>query len=140
VAAVSASVSAVSAWNSHRSAKASQKALEETRQQRRIDDTRFRIGLLGTLYDDSMAVVASLGRDLRSDPANVERRKDVLRRSSMVAGIETPAMNRLLLATEPLTAAEVDQMRSELTARSAAFHELLTVQGDSAARLQRSTR
>ena len=81
IAALSAAIAAFSAWNSRRSALASESALREASQQRRIDNSRQMLNALGGVYDDAMAMVESLVRDLGRDPVKVTRCRDALRRS-----------------------------------------------------------
>lgn len=127
---ISATVAAVSARNSRRSAQASEAVLREARLQRRADDARQALDALGIVHDEAMALATALATDLRREPAVVERRRDALRRSAMTSGLVTPGVTRLVDADGPLEPAEIDAIRQELAARSAALHRLLTGPGN----------
>jgi hypothetical protein len=114
VSAVSATIGAISARNSWRSARASEAALQETRRQRRAEDIRREIAALGTLHDESAALVRALATDLRADPAAVERSRSALRRSIMTSGIVTPGLAQLLGAQQPLAEADRDAIDRQL--------------------------
>jgi hypothetical protein len=122
---VSTTVAAVSAWNSWRSARASLAALEETRRQRTIDNARSDLLNIGHIYDEATAFIETLNRSYRSDRAAVERSRESLRRSLMIAGIPLSSAHYLLEANEPLPADRVEEVRSELNAISASFHTRL---------------
>ena len=123
IAAISATISAVSAWNSRRSARASLAALQDSREQRRLESSRAALVALGDVYDDCMSLAESLRRDLTRDPAEVSRRREALRRTSLVAGVMTPTMEKLIAATVPLNSVEVAQIREELMSRSLSLRQ-----------------
>jgi hypothetical protein len=118
IAAVSAAVSAISAWNARKSAQASLAAVRETREQRAIDNSRSSLTELGSVYDNVAILIESLARDLTRDPAAVTRHRDALRRSILVAGITTPAIQKLIDATGPLQSSDVQQIREDLMSQS----------------------
>jgi ABC-type transporter Mla subunit MlaD len=122
VAAVSAAISAFSSWNSFRSAKASLAALEDTREQRRKDDVRTRLGALGGVYDDCVGLIESLARDLIRDSETVNRQREKLRRSTLVAGVTTAEVRNLLEAKQPLSQAEITDLRKSLEDISSQLH------------------
>jgi hypothetical protein len=121
IAGLSATVAAFSAWNSNRSAQASLAALKETREQRAVDNSRLFLAAVGDVYDHSMTLVESLDRDLTRDPPAVARKREALRRSALVAGVTTPAVQNLLDATAPLPPSEVARLREELMSTSVAL-------------------
>lgn len=131
IAAVSATVSAISAWNSRRSARASHLAVQETREQRRIDNSRAALAELGTVYDATMGLIEALARDLTREPAVVARRREDLRRSALIAGIMTNSLQQLLEATRPLTSQQVAQIREDLQAKSISLRNNLAFTEDS---------
>lgn len=133
ISAASAVTAALSAWNSRRSAEASELALRETRQQRRIDNARKELEGIGTVYDQAMALIDALSIELRRDPAAVERKREVLRRSMMVAGFAGPALSRLAEATRPLELVDMAQLRAEFTCRSTLLHNILIEDADTTA-------
>jgi hypothetical protein len=126
IAAVSAAISAVSAWNARRSALASESTLRETSRQQIINNVRQRIGDLARVYDDSMALVESLARDLQRDQAKVQRCRDALQRSVLVAGLAIPSVQSLVDANGPLTADQLARIQQDLQAESASLHALAT--------------
>lgn len=126
IAALSATISAVSAWNARRSALASESALRETSRQREIDSARQMLGDLGRVYDDAVALIESLARDLQRDPMRVERCRDVLSRSLLVSGVTTPALQGLIDAQEPLRSDEVIGIKQDLQVLSSSLHAVIT--------------
>lgn len=122
IAAASAAISAVSAWNARRSALASESALRESTRQRAIDNARQVLGDLGRVYDDAMALIESLSRDLQLDPAQVQRCRNALRRSVFVAGLTMPSLQSLINATGPLRSDEIIQLQQDLQALSSSLH------------------
>ena len=122
IAAVSAAISAVSAWNARRSALASESALKEASRQRTIDNARQSLGDLGRVYDDAMALIESLARDLQRDPVRVQRCRDALSRSIFVAGENTSSLQRLVRANGPLRSEEIDQVKQDLQEISQSLH------------------
>jgi len=126
IGAASATIAAISAWNSSKSATASETALRETRDQRRIDNARTWLNELGSVYDQAMAFISAIAVERRREPALVERGREALRRSLMIAGLASPAFTRLVEANEPLTNEEISAVRDEFTRRSAALHAVLT--------------
>jgi hypothetical protein len=124
IAALSAAIAAFSAWNSRRSALASESALREASQQRQLDNSRQMLNALGGVYDDAMAMVESLARDLGRDPVKVTRCRDALRRSALVAGLAIPSVDRLIDATGPLRPDQIAQVQRDLQTRSASLHAL----------------
>lgn len=123
IAAISATVSAFSAWNSRRSAQASQAALQDSREQRKIDNSRADLIALGNVYDDCMNLIESLDRDLTRDPTKVHRYRETLRRSSLVAGVMTPALEVLMASTAPLSSQQVTQIREDLLSMSTSLRQ-----------------
>jgi hypothetical protein len=123
---ISATVAAVSAFSSRKSAQASEAALRETRQQREIDNARTELRSIGAVYDDALTLVEALAVDLRRDPAAVERAREAVRRSMLVAGLTTPALLRLAEANAPLSGGEVSAVREEIAAESNRLHRILT--------------
>lgn len=126
IAALSAAISAVSAWNARRSALASESALRETSRQREIDSARQMLGDLGRVYDDAVALIESLARDLQRDPMQVERCRDVLSRSLLVAGLTTPSLQSLIDAQEPLRSDVIIGIKQDLQALSSSLHAVTT--------------
>ena len=126
IAAVSAAVSAVSAWNARRSALASESALREASRQRAIDNARQALGDLGRVYDDAMALIESLARDLQRDPVRVQRSRDALSRSVFVAGQTTSSLQSLIKASGPLRSDEIDELKQDLQALSSSLHAVAT--------------
>jgi hypothetical protein len=129
VSAISAAVAAFSSWNSLRSARASQAAVRETRRQREIDNARGELALLGNVYDDATAFIEALSLEHRRDPAKVEARREVLRRSTLVAGMAVPSLLGLAAATGPLALSDVDAVLSDLNNQSAALHRIINNAG-----------
>lgn len=126
IAAVSAAISALSAWNARKSALASESALRESSRQRTIDNARQVLGDLGRVYDDAMALIESLARDLQRDPVRVQRCRDALSRSIFVAGLTTPSLQSLINANGPLRSDEIAQLKQDLQALSSSLHLLTT--------------
>jgi hypothetical protein len=126
IAAVSAAISALSAWNARKSALASESALRESSHQRTIDNARQVLGDLGRVYDDAMALIESLARDLQRDPVRVQRCRDALSRSIFVAGLTTPSLQSLINANGPLRSDEIAQLKQDLQALSSSLHLLTT--------------
>jgi hypothetical protein len=124
IAAVSAAISAVGAWNARRSALASQSSLRETSRQQVVDNARQTLGDLGRVYDDAMAMIESLARDLQHNPVRVERCREALRRSILVAGISIPSLQNLIDATSPRKPEDIAQLRQDLQNRSTSLHAL----------------
>jgi hypothetical protein len=126
IGAISATIAAISARNSRKSAQASEAALQETRRQREVDNARAELAVLGSVYDDALALVNALAVDRTSDPVAVERAREAVRRSMMLAGLRTPALERLVESQTPLRTADVKTIRAEITVRSAALRAQLT--------------
>ena len=108
VAALSATIAAFSSRNSWRSARASEAALHETRRQRRADDLRRELVMLGVVHDEATALIKALAIDLRSEPAAVDRCRAALRRSMMLSGLTANVLVALAEARQPLSPAETD--------------------------------
>lgn len=127
IAAVSAAISAFSAWNSRRSARASELALRENSRQRAADNTRQMLEDLGRVYDDAMALIESLARDLQRDPVRVQRSRNALRRSTFVAGLTSPLLQQLIDATEPMKPDEIAHLQEDLQTRSSSLQAGLPI-------------
>jgi hypothetical protein len=125
IAAISATIAAIGAFNSRKSAQASETALRETRRQRELDNARTELNALATMYDDVLALVHALAVDRSRNPAAVERARSVVQRSMVVVGVTTPALVRLVAADAPLSSGEIVEVRSQLSARSAALRARL---------------
>jgi hypothetical protein len=123
--AASAAIAAFSALNSRRSAQASMAALSETRQQREIDNARQQLNDLGAVYDQAMILVEALAIELRRDPAAVERKREALRRSLLVAAFTGPALSRLVDAHDPLSNSEVAAVRGDFMARTTSLRNVI---------------
>jgi len=91
-----------------------------------MDNGRAELVLLGHVYDDAVAFIEALSSQHRSDQANLEARRAILRRSIMVAGINRPSLVHLAAATDPLTPAEIAAVLADLQERSAALHQIMT--------------
>ncbi|MBW4705198.1 hypothetical protein [Micromonospora sp. RL09-050-HVF-A] len=126
IAAVSATIAAVSAVNSRKSAQASVVALRETREQRQLDNARVELNAIAALHDDVFGLIEALRVDLSRDPAAVERARAFVRRSMVISGVTSPALDELVSAGAPPSSAGVDRIRAELTARSAELRAILT--------------
>jgi hypothetical protein len=124
IAAVSAAISAVGAWNARKSALASELTLRETGRQQAVNNARQMLRDLGRVYDDAMAMIESLARDLQRDHVRVQRCRDALRRSAFVAGLTMPSLQNLLNANEPLRPDEVIRLQQDLQTRSCSLHAL----------------
>ena len=83
------------------------------------------LGDLGRVYDDAVALIESLARDLQRDPAQVERFRNVLSRSLLVSGLTTPSLESLINAREPLRSDEIIGIKQDIQALSSSLRALI---------------